>query len=394
MMAAIDRDERRTSRALLWSISLLVIMLILWASLFELDEIVAAQGRVIPSNREQLIQSLDAGILSEILVREGQLVEKNQPLIVLDASRSEPIYIEAKEKWFSLAGQAARLRAEAYDLPIEFPNYLLASTTILEREAHAYLARKKALDDQINAMTQSLDTLNQEIKLIRPLVKQAIISEVDFLKVVRQHADLRGQIAERRNRYLTDANNELIKIETELAQAREITRAREDSYNRSTLSSPLRGIVKNVLVNTVGGVIQAGQTVMEVVPIDEKPIIEAYVKPIDIAFISVGLNAKVKVTAYDFNKYGGLNGVLEHISPSTLFDDSKQRRPGGSPIELEESYYRVLVRVIDADIARKGKTLTLIPGMIVTVDVLTGKKTVTDYVLGPLGSVSQAFRER
>ena len=393
-MQISDSDEKSTSRTLLFICLLTLLVALGWASLFQLDEVTTGQGRVIPSSREQLIQSLDAGILEKMYVQEGQTVEKNQPLLRLDDSRSNPIYLEAKEKWLALSAQAARLRAEANDRPIEFSKEVLLEPETVARERHTFEIRKRTLTDQIAAMTQSLATIDREMALIGPLVKQRVVSEVDLLRLQRQKADLEGSMAERFNRYLSEAANELVRIESELAQSRENMRARADAFNRSMIVSPMRGIVKNILVNTIGGVIQAGQNIVEIVPLDEQPIVEAFVKPSEVAFLKTGQAATVKLSAYDYTTYGGLEGVLEHLSPNTMRDESKARRPGTPPVDLEEAYYRILVRMTDSNLSRKGVVITALPGMTATVELRTGKKTVLDYLIGPVKALSEALRER
>ena len=393
-MQISDSDEKSTSRTLLFICLLTLLVALGWASLFQLDEVTTGQGRVIPSSREQLIQSLDAGILEKMYVQEGQTVEKNQPLLRLDDSRSNPIYLEAKEKWLALSAQAARLRAEANDRPIEFSKEVLLEPETVARERHTFEIRKRTLTDQIAAMKQSLATIDREMALIGPLVKQRVVSEVDLLRLQRQKADLEGSMAERFNRYLSEAANELVRIESELAQSRENMRARADAFNRSMIVSPMRGIVKNILVNTIGGVIQAGQNIVEIVPLDEQPIVEAFVKPSEVAFLKTGQAATVKLSAYDYNTYGGLEGVLEHLSPNTMRDESKARRPGTPPVDLEEAYYRILVRMTDSNLSRKGVVITALPGMTATVELRTGKKTVLDYLIGPVKALSEALRER
>jgi adhesin transport system membrane fusion protein len=393
-MQISDSDEKSASRTLLLVCFLTLIVALSWAALFQLDEVTTGQGKVIPSSREQLIQSLDSGILEKMYVQEGQTVEKNQPLLRLDDSRSHPIYQEAREKWLALSAQAARLRAEANDRPIEFSKDVLLEPEIAAREQHTFEIRKRTLTDQIAAMKRSLATIDREMMIVSPLVKQKVVSEVDLLRLQRQKADLEGGIAERLNRYLSEAANELVRIESELAQSRENMRARADAFNRSTIVSPMRGIVKNILVNTIGGVIQAGQNIVEIVPLDEQPIVEAFVKPSEIAFLKPGQAATVKLSAYDYNKYGGLAGVLEHLSPNTMRDESKPRRPGAPPVDLDEAYYRILVRITDPDLNRKGMVMNLLPGMTAMVELRTGQKTVLDYLIGPIKALSEALRER
>lgn len=389
-----QEDERRASRYLLWIVVLTLICALVWAATFHLDEITRGIGKVIPSSREQVVQSLDSGVLSEMFVREGDVVEKNQVLLLIDDSRSGPVYREAHEKWLALAAQAARLRAEAYDTELSFPEEVLALPAVMNREKQAYQARKKALDEQLVAMRQSLGALGREIAMTSPLVAKGVMSEVEILRLRRQYSDLTAQIAERRNRYYTDANNELVKVESDLAQSKENSLAREDAFKRAVIRSPMKGIVKNVQVTTIGAVIQAGQNILEIVPVHEEMLVEAYVKPTEVAFLELNQPVMVKLSAYDFNKYGGLEGKLEHLSPDTLRDETKPRRPGSNPVDLDEGFYRILVKITDAHKERHGKKLVPLPGMTATVEIKTGQKTVLEYLFRPLQSITQALRER
>ena len=394
-MANVEEDERRVVRWLLISLGLLIILGIGWASIFKLDEITVGQGKVIPSSRKQLVQSLDAGILQAIYVKEGDTVQKGQLLLRIDDSRAEPVYREAYEKWLALLAQASRLRAEAYGIPLEFPKALGDYTGLTQRETQAYLARKTALEQEVSAREESLRAIEREISLISPLVKQGVMSEVELLRLQRQRSDLKGEIAQRRNRYLTDANNELVKVESELSQTRENARAREDAYRRTVVRAPMDGVVKNVSVTTIGGVIQAGQDILEIVPVQDEMLVEAFVKPEEVAFLAVGQKAVVKLTAYDFNRYGGFNGVLEHLSPDTLKDNTQQpKRPNADPVELEPGYYRIIVRMTNAGREMAGMKLEPMPGMTAIVEIKTGEKTVLEYIVRPFQEVSQALRER
>ncbi|MGV0959177.1 MAG: HlyD family type I secretion periplasmic adaptor subunit [Limnohabitans sp.] len=391
-IATVEDDERRASKTLVWGTGITLLIALAWASAFQLDEITRGQGKVIPSSREQVIQSLDTGILSEMLVREGNLVEKDQPLLQIDDARSGAVYREAQEKFMSLSAQATRLKAEAYGTPLNFPAELRQEPGLIQQETQAYNARKRALTESLRALDSALDTVTRELNMTEPLVKQGVMSEVELLRLRRQQSDLMGQRAERQNRYLTDANNELVRVASELSQTKENASAREDAFRRTTIRSPMKGVVKNVQVTTVGGVIQAGQPILEIVPTEDEMLVEAYVKPSDVAFLKVGQKAVVKLTAYDFNKYGGLDGVLEHLSPDTLRDE-RQKKPG-NPVELEEGLYRILVRVKETEGLRHGLKLTPTPGMTATVEIRTGQKSVLEYLFRPLQNVTQALRER
>jgi len=388
----VEDDERRASSVLVWATALTLVMALVWSAIFELDEITRGQGKVIPSSREQVIQSLDSGTLSELLVREGSLVEKDQVLLQIDSARSGAVFREAQEKYLALSALNARLRAEAYGTPLVFPRELHNEFALMQQETQAYNARRRALTESVRALDASLAATTRELALTEPLVQGGVMSEVEMLRLRRQQADLMGQKAEKQNRYITDANNELVRVSSELSQTKENASAREDAFKKSTVRSPVKGIVKNVQVTTVGGVIQAGQPILEIVPTEDEMLVEAYVKPSEVAFLKVGQKAVVKLTSYDFNKYGGLDGVLEHLSPDTLRDE-KQRKPG-NPVELEEGLYRILIRIKDTNRVRHGRTITPTPGMTATVEIRTGQKTVLEYLFRPLQNVSQALRER
>lgn len=391
-LKTVEDDERQASKALIWSTGLTLVLALLWASQFELDEITRGQGKVIPTSREQVIQSLDSGVLSEMFVREGSVVEKNQVLLRIDDARSGAVYREAQEKYLSLSALAARLKAEAYGTDLVFPPELKANPALMQQELQAFNARKRSLTQSLHAFDTSLAAVTRELTITEPMVRQGVMSEVELLRLKRQQSDLMGQRAERQNRYLTDANNELTRVSSELSQTKESASAREDAFRRTTIRSPMKGIVKNVQITTVGGVVQAGQPILEIVPTEDEMLVEAYVKPSEVAFLKVGQEAVVKLTAYDFNKYGGLDGVLEHLSPDTLRDE-RQKKPG-NPVELEEGLYRILVRVKESPELRNGLQLTPSPGMTASVEIQTGKKTVLEYIFRPLQNVSQALRER
>lgn len=390
----VEDDERQASRLLVWVTSLTLIVGLIWAGMFSLDEITRGQGKIIPSSREQVIQSLDSGVLREMRVREGDLVERDQVLLQMDDARSGAGYREANEKFLSLLATATRLRAEASNSALVFPPELNSEPQWVKQETQAYKARKQALNESLVAVDGSLAAIAREIALTEPLVKGGVMSEVELLRLKRQQAELMGQRAERKNRYLTDANNELTRVSSELSQTKENASAREDAYLHTTIKSPMKGVVKNVQVTTVGGVIQAGQPILEIVPTEDEMMVEAYVKPSEVAFLKVGQKAVVKLSAYDFNKYGGLDGELEHLSPDTMKDDRQQRRPGANPADMEEGYYRILVRIKDTNLVRNGKKMQPTPGMTATVEIRTGQKTVLEYLFRPLQNVTQALRER
>lgn len=357
------------------SLLLLVLVLgagFLWARGAELDEVTRGQGEVIPSSREQIIQSLEGGLLAELLVREGDVVEKGQVLLRIDDTRFSASFRESQSRQASLRAAMARLRAEAEDAALDFPPELGAALVEGERALHA--ARRQALDESVSSVRRSLRLAEDELAMTAPLVPKGIVSEVEVLRLRRQVNELRGQIQDRRNAFRAAAREDLAAKAAELAALGELNRAREDQVERTIVRAPARGTIQNIRMRTVGGVIGPGTNIMEIIPIGDELLIEARIRPADVAFLRPGLQATVKITAYDFAIYGGLDGTLEQISPDTIADEVTGR----------ESYYRVRVRTSRSYLEGRGARLPIIPGMTATVEVLTGRKTLLEYLVKPL----------
>lgn len=387
---ALQQEKHYGSFAVILLLFILMIVFLIWAYNSKLEEVTRGQGSIISSSREQIIQSLDPGVIQEMRVKEGDIVERNQVLLKLDDTRSSAVLRESEAKVQNLTAIAARLKAETTGnkplFPQEIPNELK------QREFQAYIARRQAMVEAIEALKESKRFLDNEISITQPLAQQGLVSNVEVLRMQRQSADLGAQISERKNRYLTDANNELVKTEAELAQARENMVMRADPVERSLIRAPLRGIVKNIKINTVGGVVNAGQDILEIVPLDDKLLVEAYIRPQDVAFLRPGLPALVKISAYDYSIYGGLDGVVTLISPDTLSND---KRNSDLKLNQNEVYYRILVQTnANSLVDKNGKNLPIIPGMVTTVDVKTGEKTVFQYLIKPITRMKQALQER
>ncbi|MFV3412145.1 HlyD family type I secretion periplasmic adaptor subunit [Pseudomonas nitroreducens] len=389
LQAALIAQKTTASMVVLLLIAAVFFGLLIWAYFARVEEITKGEGRVIPSSREQVIQSLEGGILEQMNVREGDVVEAGQVLLKIDPTRAGASYREAQSKALALKGQLVRLRSEAYGQPLVFPADVIAVPSIVSAETEAYNARKQALDEGISGLQKSLSLANGELAVSERLAKQGLISDVEILRMKRQANEFNLQISERRNKYRSDANAELTRVESELAQSVENAAGREDVMKRTTLTAPLKGIVKNVRVNTIGGVIQQGQDIMEIVPLEDKLLVEAKILPSDVAFLRPGLEATVKISAYDFAIYGGLSGKVELISPDTIKDDDRARQQG-----KPDTYYRVLIRTDQAELTRGDKHFPIIPGMTATVEIRTGEKTILDYILKPALKAREAFRER
>ena len=396
VFSAISEDEAQWGRYLVYLVLLVVAAGLVWASYFQLDEVTTANGKVIPASRGQVVQVLETGILDELNVSEGDVVKKGDVLLVLDDSRAGPVYRESFANWQSLTARATRLRAEAYGLPLDFPPSVREAKNLVNIETQAFKAREGALNEQLVALRQSKQALTREIELTAPLVKQGVVSEVELLRLQRQASGLDGQIAELRTRYLTAASDELVRVEAELSQVSEMLLGHRQALARTTVKSPTDGIVKDISVSTIGAIINSGQVIMEIVPTDDEMLVEAFMPPSEVAFVTVGSQAKVKLSAYDTRRYGDLEGEVILVSPDVLIEDSKGGggRPDASPVNFEPGFYKILVRITNAGIERNGIKLIPRPGMTATVDILTGTKTVMEYIFRPIESLQDALRER
>lgn len=378
------------SRLVLWMVLLVLAGGLLWAHFARVEEITKGEAKIISKSREQIIQSLEGGILAEMNVREGENVERGQVLLKIDPTRAQASYREALNKVVGLKATIARLRAEAYNQPLKFDDeQIQKDQSVIQQETMAYQSRKRALDDAVNALQRSYELSMREIRLAEPLAARGLLSEVELLRMRRQANEIQSQIVERRNRYQADANSELNKLELELAQTSENLIGRADVMERTTITAPVKGTVKNIRFNTIGGVIQPGEHILEIIPLEDQLLVEAKIRPSDVAFLHPGLPATVKITAYDYAIYGGLKGHVELISPDTLKDDAKAA--AGRP---DDTYYRVMVLTETSSLNAGGRELPIIPGMIASVEIRTGEKTILDYLLKPVMKAREAFRER
>jgi membrane fusion protein, adhesin transport system len=356
-----------------------------WASASHLEEITRGNGRIIPTSREQLVQSLEGGIVAEILVKEGQVVEKGQALVRIDATKAQSAFAEGRTKALALKAAAARLRAEARGTTLEFPAEVMRDAELLRNERSTFAAKKTALDESVATLKGSRDLLKKELAITEPMVDKGLVAEVEVLRLRRQVNELELQSQERVNKYRADAAAELAKVESELGQTSDALTARADQVKRTVIGASVRGTVKNIKINTVGGVVQPGQDIMEIVPLEDKLLVEAKIRPHEVAFLRPGLPATVKISAYDYAIYGGLQGHIELISPDTLREERKTE---------DDTYYRVLVRTDASTLSSGGKELPIMAGMTATVEIKTGEKTVLDYLLKPILKVREALRER
>lgn len=382
----LARDLHR-SRLTLWTTALALVVFVTWAHYAEIDQITRAPGQVIASQRSQIIQSQDGGIIEQLMVKDGDTVDRGQVLVRLEKARTEASYLEARAKSAGLAATVARLRAEVFGGEPVFPPMLANYPQFRENQIVLFRKRKAAIEEEVTALQTLLGLAQRELEMTQPLLKTGDVSRTEVLRLERQVAEVGAQITNKRNRYFQDAQAELSKALEDLAGIEQTMAQRMTQVDQTELRAPLHGVVKNVRITTRGGVIRPGEEVMQIVPLEDDLLIEARVMPADIAFIKPGLSATVKIDAYDYTIYGDLPGKLTYISPDTLTEDLRQG---------EQPYYRVRVRTDGRRFSgRPNEDLEIQPGMTATIEIRTGTNTVLKYLTKPVvKTLSEALRER
>ncbi|UVJ45317.1 HlyD family type I secretion periplasmic adaptor subunit [Pseudomonas sp. LS1212] len=420
------RDSPRLSRITVWLTAGLIVAALVWAKYAVLDEVTMGEGKAIPSSKVQVIQNLEGGIVTEIFVREGQMVNKGDTLLRLDDTRFLSNKGESEADRYALTAQVERLSAEAEGRPFKLSDEVRSKAPqVAEDELSLYQSRQRRLSSEQNTLNEqlrqktqelaefrskqeqyrsSLGLLQQELNMSTPLVGTGAISPVEILRLKRSAVEVRGsmdatrlaipraeaaineiksKIEESELIFRSEAAKELNEKRTELSKITATSIAIEDRVTRTTVVSPVHGIIKLLKVNTIGGVVQPGSDLVEIVPLEDNLLIEAKVRPQDVAFLHPGQPAMVKFSAYDYTIYGGLKARLELIGADTVTDDKGN------------SFYLIQVRTDKNHLGGDNKPLLIIPGMTATVDIITGEKSVLDYLLKPvLKARTEAMRER
>src|SRR5699024_2880923 len=364
---------------------LLVAAFIVWAYFAELSEVSMGTGKVVPTSREQVIQSLEGGILQELHVREGDIVEAGQVLAQLDLTKTEADVGESAARYRAAIASIARLEAEVNQAELAFPDELDAYPLLTATEQRLYETRKRALEESIASLQASLRLVQEELRITRSLARAGAASNVDVLKLQREETDLKMKITERHSDYMVKAREELGKVKADANALESVIRGRTDSLTRLTLRSPVRGVEKDVEVTTRGGVIPPKGHLTGTVCLDDPLLIEVRISPRDVACIHAGQAAKVNISAYDYDTFRGIDGEVVTFSPDSLQDETKP----------DVFYYRVFIRTeTDSLQSNHGQDYPIVPGMIATVDIKTGSKTVWDYLMKPISKAEEALRER
>lgn len=358
-----------------------------WASFAEIDQVSRATGQVIPSGRVQIVQSTDGGVIEAINVKEGDRVRKGQILVTLDRVRLAAALDEGKAKVASLKTAKARIEAELFNKQLVFPADVSDFPDFMANQRQLFSRRRVAQVQDIQALQRMLRLVEQELAMNRPLLEFGDVSRSEIIRLERSVADFEGQIANRQNKYLQDLQTEYAKVEEDLVSAEQTLTQRQSAFAVTKLEAPTDGIVKNVRLTTIGGVLRPSDEVLQIVPTGEELIVEAKVSPADIAYIRVGQIASVKFDAYDPSIFGSANGRVSYISPDTL----TEQKPTG-----EQVFYRVHIRVDTKTMRpRVDQSIEIQPGMTATTEILTGYNTVLKYLLKPLiKTVDGSFGER
>lgn len=379
-----DAYLTRSTRIIKASAGLLMV-LIVWAWFAELDEVSVGNGKVIPISREQIIQSQEGGILASLNVAEGDIVDAGQILAQLDPTRGESSVEETSAKYRAMLASAARLQAAVDMSTPVFPKELAAHPELIAAETRLFRSRLDRLNESLAGVNEATQLVRSELAINESLAAVGAASNVEVIRLKRQRAELALKATELRSEYIVQAREELAKVNAEVVSLASTVRGRSDLLTRLTIKSPVRGVVKDVEVTTIGGVIPPNGQLMQIVPLNDQLLIEARISPRDIAFIHPGQSAKVKITAYDYSIYGGLEGKVSTVSPDTIQDQVKP----------EVYYYRVYIRTETDSLQNKaGKKFAIVPGMIATVDIKSGQKTVLEYLLKPFNKAQEALRER
>ena len=377
----------RGSRWALWSLLLTCVLFFAWAYWAKIDQITRAPGSVISSSRSQIIQSQDGGVIEELMVREGDVVQRDQVLVKIDGTRQQSGYLETRAKSAGLAITVARLQAEVLGREPKFPPEAKDYPEFRDTQLMLFSKRQSAINDELQSYENIKALVEKELAMTRPLLKTGDVSATEILRLQRQVADTQAQITNRQNKYFQDTQAELSKALEDLAGVQQIMAQRKDQLTQTELRAPLHGIVKNVRVTTRGGVIRPGEEVMQIVPLEEDLVIEAKVSPADIAFIKTGMKATVKIDAYDYTIYGDLSGTLSYISADTLSENLQQG---------EQPYYRVQIKTDGRKFSgRPDQKLDIQPGMTSMVEIKTGSNTVLNYLAKPVvKTLNQSLGER
>ena len=366
---------------------ILIIPFFIWSKDAYLEQISHATGSVIASAKTQSIQTAIDGVITEVLVHEGEQVRKDQELVLLNKQQNQAAFEAINGKVAALKAALTRLKSEVYGVALKFPDELKDYSEFVSTQTELYHRRKKALNDDIFALNESLSLTQSELNLNLPLLKTGDIGATEIIKLKKQIADMKGQITNKQNRYFQEAQVELTKIEEDLSIKLQELEDKKVNLEHSVIYAPMDAIVKNIIITTKGAKERPGDVILELVPSSDKLIVEAKFHPRDLSFIQIGQKAAVKLDAYDYSIYGIFHGIVKYISPDALIEKTQKG---------EEFYFRVQIELDTKElITKNGRKIEISPGMTANIDIVTGERTVFDYLAKPIvKTMSESFQER
>lgn len=380
------QPKNQQARWVIWVTLIAFITLVVWSSMAKIDQVTRASGSVIASDRTQEIQALEGGIITTLTVKEGDNVKKGQLLVILEEERAKAAVDNSATKIAALQAKVSRLEAELFNRPLKFSPSLDAYPEYIANQTALYNRRRQAIEQDIRSLQAILRLSQQELNINEPLLKYGDVSQAEVIRLRRQVADIQSQIANKRNKYFEEAQNDLTKTQEDLESEQEQMRDRTQVLQEKRLIAPTDGKVNNIKITTLGGVVKPGEVVMQILPTNSSLIVEVKVKPTDIADVSIGQKANIKLDAYDYSIYGTLDGVVSYISPDSLM----QSTPRG-----EEPYYRVQIKIIGTEFKDRQQKIQVKPGMTVNVDIKAKQRTVLSYLTKPITkTISESMGER
>jgi len=389
MNEALEQATARPVRsALLWTFVVAFIFLLAWAHYYEIDQTTQGMGSVISSSRIQVIQAVDGGVLHALKVKEGDQVRRGQVVAQLDQTRFGASVRELDARLAAMKAQSARLRAEVLgSATVKFPPELHDFPDLVKVQQALFDQKRQGLREELRTLEVAVKLAQEDAELVAQLAKTGDVSRSEVIRSERALNDAEAQLINRKNKYYQEVSTELAKVEDEINQNEQVRTQRNQQLTDSVMRTPVDGIVKNVRVTTQGGVLRAGDELMQIVPLDDKLLIEAKVRPADIAQIRSGLPAAIRFDAFDYTIYGAVDGTVIYVSADTIKEESKAG---------EQTYYRVHVETSGNPVrTRTGKQLDIMPGMTAQVDIRTGNRTVLEYILKPLRkTMTESMGER
>ncbi|MFL1731979.1 HlyD family efflux transporter periplasmic adaptor subunit [Moraxella oculi] len=382
----LHKPNTHRARKIIWVMLITIACLLTWAYFAKIDQVTRAAATVIASSRTQEIQASEGGVVSQIMVQEGDEVKKGDLLVVLEEERAKAAVDNSASKVAALQAKVSRLEAEIFNKRLSFPKSVGDYPEYIHNQTELYNRRRQAIEQDVSSLKRMLDLANQELAMNEPLLAYGDVSQAEVIRLRRQVADIQAQITNKRNKYFEEAQSELTRAQEDLQAEMELLRDRKQVLTEKRLEAPTDGKVNNIRVTTIGGVVRSGDVIMELLPTDGDLVVEAKVRPADIAYVHEGQQASVKFDAYDYSIFGAMKGEVVYISPDTLMEDTQRGR---------EPYYRVRIHISGAEFAGRAEDIVIRPGMTASVDIKAMERSVLSYLTKPITkTLSQGLGER